>query len=167
MKNLKKIMALVVTVGVIGSATAAFAASTADIVSSLTGKTTDELIQERAAGKTYGTIAKEADKLEEFQVQMFEQKKSILDQRVKDGTLTQQQADEIYEAIKNNQSSCEGTGSVAIGKEYGASFGQGSGMGDGNGTGRGNGYGSRNGMGQGKMTDRGNGLHNGTGSVAE
>lgn len=167
MKNLKKIMVLVVAVGVIGSATAVFAASAADIVSGLTGKTTDELIQERAAGKTYGTIAKEADKLEEFQAQMLEQKKAVLDQRVKDGTLTQQRADEIYDAIKNNQTSCEGSGSAAIGKEYGACFGQGSGMGNGNGIGRGKGNGSRNGLGQGKMAGRGNGLCNGYGAVTE
>jgi len=169
MKNFKKVMALVVTVGIIGSATAVFAANTADIVSSLTGKTTDELIQERAAGKTYGTIAKEADKLEEFQTQMIEQKKAVLDQRVEDGTLTQKQADEIYQAIKNNQASCDGSGSgsSAIGKEYGVGFGQGSGMGNGNGIGKGNGNGSRNGLGKGKMAGRGNGLRNCSGAVAE
>ncbi len=72
---------------------------------------------------------------------MLEQKKVLLDERVKDGTLTQQQADEIYNRMKNNQANCDGTGNARIGKNSGAGFGQGKGMGRGFGCGAGTGCG--------------------------
>lgn len=155
MKNIKKFVAVVAAVSVMGAAGAVFAASAktpAEIVSGLTGKTVEDLNEERAAGKTYGTIANEAGKLDEFKSQMLEQKKAILDQRVKDGQLTQQQADEIYNAIKDNQANCDGTGSAGIGKKFGAGFGQGNGMGKG--TGMRNGNGSGRGMGYGRGMNR-------------
>jgi hypothetical protein len=99
-------------------------------------------------------MAKDAGKLEEFKAQMLEQKKAILDQRVKDGKLTQEQADEIYNAIKNNQANCDGTGSAAIGRKYGAGFGLGSGMGNGQGAGRGAGMRNGYGMGAGRGMNR-------------
>jgi len=157
MKNLKKIIAAVTVVGILGATGAAYAATVktpAEIASELTGKTVEDLYKERASGKTYGTIAKDAGKLEEFKAQMLEQKKAILDQRVKDGKLTQEQADEIYNAIKNNQTNCDGTGSAAIGRKYGAGFGQGSGMGNGLGAGRGAGMRNGGGMGAGRGMNR-------------
>lgn len=159
MKRLKKLAAVVSVIGVLGAAGAAFAATTitpAEIVSGLTGKTVTELYQERSTGKTYGTIANEAGKLEEFKTQMLEQKKIVLDQRVKDGSLTQEQADDIYNAIKNNQAACDGTGSAGIGRKYGAGFGQSCGMGLGQGAGAGmrNGAGFGGGMGAGRGLNR-------------
>jgi hypothetical protein len=157
MKNIKKLIAVIAAVGVLGATGAVYAAdlkTPADIVSGLTGKSVEALTEERATGKTYGTIAKDADKLEEFQAQMLEQKKAILDQRVKDGKLTQAQADEIYKAIKDNQATCDGTGSAGIGKKYGAGFGQGNGMGKGQGSCTGTGMGG-NGQGRGMGTGRG------------
>lgn len=148
MKSLKKLTVVLVVVGMFAAAGAVYAAgkSPADITAGLTGKTVDALYQERAAGKTYGTIANEAGKLEEFKSQMIEQKKAVLDQRVQEGKLTQAQADEIYNAIKDNQANCDGTANGgAIGKKFGAGFGQGSGMGRGAGAGRGTGV--RGGMG--------------------
>lgn len=146
MKNLKRLIVLAVAIGVLGTAGVAYAAdikTPADIAAALTGKSVADVTGERAEGKTYGTIAKEAGKLEEFKSQMLEQKKAVLDQRVNDGTLTQQQADEIYNRIKTNQAACDGSGSAGIGKSYGAGFGQGRGMGlrmgRGAGTGSGNG----------------------------
>lgn len=136
MKNIKKLIAVMAVVGVLGATGVAFAADAktkAEMVSSLTGKSVEDVNQERATGDTYCTIAKEADKLEEFQTQMLEQKKAILDQRVKDGRLTQAEADEIYKAIMDNQTTCDGSGSAGIGKRYGAGFGQGNGMGQGKG----------------------------------
>lgn len=152
MKNMKKLIALIAVVGVLGSAGAAFAATAktpAEIAAGLTGKTVEELYKERTAGKTYGTIAKDAGKLDEFKIQMLEQKKAVLDQRVKDGTLTQQQADEIYNAIKNNQATCNGTGNAQLGKKCGAGFGSGAGRGPGMGRGAGMGNGSCIGIGAG------------------
>lgn len=155
MKKTKKTIAIIAIIGTLAVTGAAFAdgfKTPADIVASLTGKTTSELYQERAAGKTYGTIAKDAGKLDEFQAQMLEQKKAVLDQRVKDGILTQAEADTIYNNIKNNQATCDGTGSAGIGRNAGVGFGNG---GAGRGMGNGMGNGMRNGMG------RGAGMHNG------
>lgn len=135
MKNFKKLIAAVAVIGVLGTAGVAFAATAktpAEIVAGLAGKTVESVTKERVAGKTYGTIAKDAGKLDEFKTQMLGQKKSVLDQRVKDGTLTQQQADETYNAIKNNQATCNGTGSTGMGRKAGAGN-----CGMGNGQGRG------------------------------
>jgi hypothetical protein len=139
MKNMKKLIAIVTMVGVLGTAGVAFAAgqTPGDIAADLTSKTVEELYEERAEGKTFGAIAKDAGKLEEFKQQMLEQKKAVLDQSVEDGELTQEEADELYSEIKNNQANCDGSGNAAIGRKYGACFGQGNGMGNGQGAGRG------------------------------
>lgn len=156
MNKLKKMAAVVTVAGMLGAGGVAYAAGAtpADITAGLTGKTIEELRTERAAGKTYGTIAKEAGKLDEFKAQMMEQKKLTLEQRVKDGKLTPEKAEEIIQAIEENQANCDGENKAAIGKKYGAGFGQGSGMGEGNGlrngNGNGNGYGKGMGMGKGR-----------------
>lgn len=142
--KIKKTIAITLAVGVIGAMGVAYAATAktpAEITASVTGKTATQVTEERGQGKTYGTIAKEAGKLDEFKAQMLEQKKAILDQRVKDGKLTQEQADAIYNNIKNNEATCEGTGSARIGKQGGAGFGQGSGYANGQARGKGNGQG--------------------------
>jgi len=150
MTNFKKVAAVVSIAGMLSAGGVAYAAGTkpVDITAGLTGKSVEELRIERAAGKTYGTIAKEAGKLEEFKVQMLEQKKAILEQRVKDGVVTPEKAEEIITAIEENQASCDGDGKAAIGKNNGVGFGQGSGMGAGNGLRNGNGNGNGNGYGK-------------------
>ncbi len=154
MMNFKKLFIVATVVGMLGAAGAAYAATVktpAEITAELTGKTVAELYNERSTGKTYGTIASEAGKLAEFKAQMLEQKKIILDQRVADGRLTQEQADNIYSTMQSHQAICDGTGNAGIGKNYGAGFGQGNGNGscDGTGMGNGNGSGMRNGAGMG------------------
>ncbi|RJE49171.1 MULTISPECIES: DUF2680 domain-containing protein [unclassified Dehalobacter] len=160
MKNIKKFVALLTVVGVLGISGIVYAAdlkTPADIAATVTGQTLDQVTQERAEGKTYGTIAQEAGKLNEFKTQMLEQKKTVLEQRVKDGTLTQQQADQILTRIQNNQALCDGTGNAGIGQGTGAGFGQGkgNGLGRGNATGNGssacNGSGYGSGMGMGRI----------------
>lgn len=143
-KGMKKLSAVLVAILVLGTASVAFAATyktPAEITAGITGKTVEDLNKEKAAGKSYGTIASEAGKLDEFKTQMLEQKKAVLDQRVKDGKLTQAQADEIYNLIKTNQATCDGTGNAAIGKKYGVGFGNGAGKGMGMGKGMGRGMG--------------------------
>lgn len=152
MKNLKKTVAILGTLGILASSTAAYAYSAktpATIAAGLTGKTTTQVYAERAAGKTFGTIAKDAGKLTEFKAQTLVEKKALLDARVKAGTLTQVQADTIYKAIVANQATCDGTGTAAIGRNSGACFGQcaGTGMGMGRGTGAGMRNGTGGGMG--------------------
>lgn len=160
MKNLKKYLALTAAMVIFGASTAAFALdvkSPADIVSSITGKTMEDVVKEKTSGKTYGTIAKDAGKLDEFKIQSLDQKKAVLDQRVKDEKITQQKADEIYNELKTNQASCDGTGIATIGKKNEIGFGQGSGQGLGNnqGAGKGEAKGLKNGSGMG--TKRGAG----------
>ncbi|WP_291634300.1 hypothetical protein [Clostridium sp.] len=153
MKNIKKIVLSIAVVGVLSTSVAFGVVATktpADITSGLTGKTVEEVISERASGKTYGTIASEAGKLDEFKTESLQQKKLALDQRVKDGNLTQAAADEMYTAIAENQETCDGTGSAGIGRMSGAGFGQGNGQG--RGQGMGNGLGQGNGAGCGSYT---------------
>jgi hypothetical protein len=140
MKNIKRLIAVVVSACVVSAAGIAYAAdikTPADIAAAVTGKSATDISNERAEGKTYVTIANEAGKLDEFKTQMLEQKKALLDQKVKDGKITQQQADEIYNAIKNNQVICDGTGNARLGKQFGMGCGNGQGMGNGRGQGQG------------------------------
>ena len=152
MRNFKKLVAAATIVGMLGivgvaSASYATGATTpAGIVSALTGQTVDQVTAERVAGKTYGTIAKDAGKLEEFKTENLDQRKAVLDQRVKDGSLTQAQADATYNAMKTNQATCDGTGNAKLGQKNGAGFGQGMGMGMGSGSGQRNGGGRGRGM---------------------
>ena len=142
MKNIKAIIAmsaLVVVLGVAGVAYAADYKTPADIAAAVTGKSINDVNAERAEGKSYGTIANEAEKLDEFKAQLLEQRKAVLDQRVKDGQITQEQADEMYNNIKDKQSTCTGEGS---GQGAGCGMGQGKGQGMGKGMGRGAGNGS-------------------------
>ncbi|SDI10864.1 DUF2680 domain-containing protein [Desulfosporosinus hippei] len=134
MKKIKTYLIAATVVGLLGVTGTAFAAVTgttpAEITAGLTGKTVEQVTTERADGKTYGTIADEAGKLEEFKAQILEQKKLVLDQRVADGKITQEQADAIYNSLKSNQATCDGTGN-GIGKSAGTGFGMGQGMGQG------------------------------------
>ena len=123
MKNFKKLIVvatIIGSLGIVGIAGAATGATTpAGIVSALTGKTVEAVTAERTAGTTYGTIAQEAGKLEEFKTETLVLKKSMLDQRVKDGNMTQEQADAMYESMKTNQATCDGTGSAGMGQKNG------------------------------------------------
>lgn len=151
MKRFMKITVVIAAIFVLGTAGTAFAASfktPAEIVSEITGKTTDQVDSERASGKTYGAIANDAGKLEEFQTQILEQKRAYLDQRVTDGTLSQERADAIYDAIVEAQSTCDGTGGESQGVGCGAGVGAGSGIG-GCGAGASLGRGACGGMGNG------------------
>lgn len=132
----------------------------AEAVAGLTGRTVQSVIDERKdTGKTYGKIADEAGKLEEFKKESLEMRKDSLAQQVKDGKITQERADEIIKAITENQQTCDGSGSAAIGRNSGAGFGcGGQGCGNGNGQGRGAGNGSGRGAGNGMGRGNGNGV---------
>lgn len=134
--------AMVLTIG--ATSLTVFAASKyktpAEAAAGLTGKTVESVIKEKAdTGKTYGTIAKEAGKLTEFKNETLEMKKDILAERVKDGKITQERADEIITALKENQADCDGTGTGRTGQKMGAGFG-GNGGGNGGGMGKGLGF---------------------------
>ncbi|WMJ23728.1 hypothetical protein RBG61_03440 [Paludicola sp. MB14-C6] len=145
MKKLVSIGAVVLMVSAFS--TTAMAASNyktpAEAAAGVTGKTVEEVTQiKQDTDKTYGTIAKDAGKLEEFKTEMFDMKKDFLATKVADGTITQEKADEIINEIKENQANCDGTGSKGIMRKYGLGFGKS------NGQGKGNGQGMRMGNGQ-------------------
>lgn len=137
MKNLKKIIItglLALTVAATAFAASAYN-SPAEIVAGLTGRSVESVIDERHdTGKSFGTIAKEAGKLDEFKTEVLELRKDQLEARVADGRLTQEQADKILASIEERQAFCDGDG-------YGCGY-------YGNGNGNGNGDGWRNGGGR-------------------
>lgn len=152
MKRLFRLAAigtLALSVGVLGLGSFADSAfkTPAEAVASLTGQSVESVITKRAeTGKTYGTIAQDAGKLEEFKKEMLALKKANLDAQVKAGRLTQAQADAIMKAIEENQATCDGTGGARNGQRMGAKFGSnGAGLGNGGfgcGMGGGRGFGS-------------------------
>jgi hypothetical protein len=132
MKRFMKVTVVIAAVFVLGSVGTAFAATIktpAEVVSELTGKTADQVNSERASGKRYGTIAKDAGKLEEFKKEILEQKRASLNQRVKDGTLSKEKADSIYDAMVKAQESCDGEGGGSSRAGCGAGLGAGAGKG--------------------------------------
>ena len=80
-------------------------------------------------------MAQEAGKLEEFKTESLVLKKAMLDQRVTDGYMTQDQADAMYKSMETYQATCDGAGSAGMGQKSGMGFGRG--MGNGGGLGRG------------------------------
>jgi hypothetical protein len=150
MKTMKKLVVTGVAVFMLaaGSVTA-FAASQystpAEAVAGLTGREVRSVIDERTqTGKTYGSIANEADVLDEFKEEILGMKKDALAARVAAGTMTQEQADAVMAGIEANQANCDGTGTGCgpngAGCGMGAGFGQGRGQ-----SGRGMGNGLRDG----------------------
>ena len=154
MNHTKKIFtACIVALVFVAASVTTFAASAyttpAKAVAGITGRTTDSVIAERMeSGKTYGTIAAEVGKLDEFKTEMLKMKKDNLAKQVEAGTITQEKADAILEAIDKNQAVCDGTGSSKISQGFGARLGsngsgqgfsganRGAGMGRGQGGGR-------------------------------
>ncbi len=126
----------------------------AEAVAGLTGDSVENVIAKKiATGKTYGTLANEAGKLDAFKAEILEIKKASLDAQVKAGTMTQTQADAIMKALTENQATCDGTGTAKIGQNMGAKFGS-------QGQGQGNGGANRgSGLGQGRGNGRGLGVH--------
>ena len=139
--GMKKTLAALVTVGILSIGVATFAAtalSPAEIASKLTGKDLAVVQQERTAGKTYGTIAKDVGKLDEFKKEMLENRKAAIDERVNNGQMTKEDAAKLLAAMEERMATCDGTGMAAggLGQKFGAAFGQGGGRGNGQGAGR-------------------------------
>lgn len=146
MKGFKRRIVLLSAVSMlsIGSVATVMAANyqtPADAAADVTGRDVEDVVQERfETGKTFGAIAAEAGKLEEFKKKVLDAKEKLLKEQVEDGAITQEQADDILEAVKERQAACDGTG-------YGMGCGRGCGFGYGAGYGRGQGagWGRRNG----------------------
>ncbi len=159
-KKVLAVGAMALTIG--ATSLTAFAASNyktpAEAAAGVTGKTVETVTQEKAeTGKTYGTIAKDAGKLDEFKKENLEMKKDNLKSQVESGKITQEKADEIIKAVEKNQAECDGSGSAKIGQGMGARVGS-------NGEGQGNG-GANCGKGQGRgQNGGGKGLGNKAGA---
>ena len=119
----------------------------AEIVAELTGKSAEEVAEIRyESGKTYGQIAYDEsdDTFEQFKEEILENRKAILNERVEEGVLTQEEADKILEDIEVMQEDCLGTGDggYGMGRGFGIMGNQfGNGNGFGNGGNRGMGFG--------------------------
>lgn len=141
MKVLKRTITLFAVAAMLsaGSITAMAAdyQTPADIVATLTGRSVEDVIQERiGSGKTYGMIAAEAGMSEEFKAESLNIKEDILNENVSAGLLSQKEADEILDAIRTRQAVCDGTG---YGNGLGCGYGRGAGFGRGRGIGAGRG----------------------------
>ena len=148
----KTVVALVLGLS-IGLVSLAFAdtvlKSPAQIYSDLTDKTVAEAYELRAeTEKTYGELAKDAGVYEQFQAQSLEQKKAMIEERVQEGTLTRERANEMIDQLED----CDGT-MQRIGQGSGMRFGQGSGGGFGNGSKDGSGFGGGQGRGFGRSSN--------------
>lgn len=132
MKRISKIIAggtLAVAMGV--TSLTAFAAAKYDnpweALAGITGKTEEEIEKEHwEEGKMLYEIAEEEGKLEEFRAEVKEQKEELIEERVSEGTLSRERADEILENIENGTGPC-----------FGGPAGQNGGFGFGGGMGRG------------------------------
>ena len=101
----------ILSVGSAATVVAADYQTPAETIASLTGRPVSEIIQEAVdSGKTYGMIAAEAGKLEEFKEERLNVKEQILDENVENGAISQEEADNILEDIKERQAICDGTG---------------------------------------------------------
>lgn len=148
MKKLKKIgvtisVSAIVLASGVGVALASDVFSPAEKLSELTGKSV-EALYEAKGDKTFGELASENGVLDEFKENMLQNKKNILDQRVAEGTLTQEEADEIYSKLLENIETCDGSNNRGNKGRLGLGFGRGNGMGNGNKTGQGCGLGANN-----------------------
>lgn len=135
-KLLSTLLVVLLTAAMSVSAFAATYSTPADACADVTGKTLEQVIALRQDGKTYGTIASEAGKLEEFKDAVYEIKEDRLKELVKNGTITQAEADEVLAIIKERQAVCDGSGNGGGGLGLGIGGGYGNG-----GTGRGMGAG--------------------------
>lgn len=113
----KTVVFITILVVMLVGATVAFAAdeikTPAEIVSDLTGESLDDVTEARENGETYGKQAADAGKLDEFKAERLAQCKLALDEAVKEGRITREQADEMYAAMEQRMETCTGTGEGA------------------------------------------------------
>jgi hypothetical protein len=121
--------------------------SPAQSLSELTGISIEELYEAKG-DQTFGALAQELEVEDAFRADMVANKLAIIEERVIQGTLTREVADEMIAVILENQENCDGTGLNQGDLRLGLGLGQGNGMGNGERVGSGRGFGSRNGLGQ-------------------
>ncbi|MEA5095237.1 DUF2680 domain-containing protein [Sedimentibacter saalensis] len=136
-KHKKSAVVVLVVLALLATSFTAFAytvSSPAEILAGLTGKSVEEVTDERyETGLTYGQMAYDQGLWEEYNEKMLEDKKAYLDEKVKDGTITQEQADAIYGNMLLRQEDCtaNGFGGGCGGGMMGLGYGSGRGCGGG------------------------------------
>ena len=117
--------------------------SPAQTYADLSEITVEEAYELRGTDKTFGQLAEESDLIDDFRKANLESKKTILADMVRTEQITQEQADEIINAMEQND--CSTPGENRIGQKFGIGFGRYL-NGNGHGQGRGNhsGYGFSN-----------------------
>lgn len=148
--KLKRMMVLGLSVVIIGG-TAAFAASPAENYADIASVTVEEAYAAREEGQSFGQLAEEQGLLDEFKVQILADKKVTIEQRVEEGLMTREEADEFFNKMEANMENCDPGNPSRLGKELGMKFGNG------------NGKGKRLGEGQGKRDGTGTGMRKGAG----
>lgn len=97
-----------------------------EALAGITGKSVEEIEEEHfKEGKMLYEIAEEEGKLDEFRSEVLEQKKEVIEERVKEGSLSRERADEVLENIENGIGPCGG----GAGQNYGMGFRRGMGRG--------------------------------------
>ena len=117
LKGMKKILTGGIAVLTLPTAVLAAPAygTPAEAAAGVTGRTLEEIAEERLSGKPYGLIAAESGMLEGFQAAMLEIREAALAARVESGALAQEEADAVLEAIRQRQAVCDGTGAGGCG----------------------------------------------------
>lgn len=116
MMNMKKVltagaMILALNATAITSFAAAKYQTPAEVAAGVTGQTVESVTAQRqSSGKTYGSIAAEAGKLDEFKAANIDVKKDRLSALVESGRLTQEEADSILKDMEENSAYCTGAG---------------------------------------------------------
>lgn len=155
-KRTKIITTTLLTLSIFGFSTPIFASNQytlkAQTLSQLTNKSIETISDiKNKLDMTFGEIAKENGVLDQFKKVNLEQKEEILNEKVNQGIITKEEAENILNQIRENQENCDGSGSNS--QNLGLGLGLGNGNGSGNGSGRGNGSGNgagNGGQGQGK-----------------
>jgi hypothetical protein len=147
MNRLKILAVTTALVMVLGATTiTAFAgtafSSPAELLASLTGKTVETVTEEKLdANQTYGALAQDAGVYEGFKSGMQEVRENRILEKIENGNLTKDEANEILDAIEERMATCDGTG--LQGKNQRLGLGYGIHMGSRNGENSGNGEGNQ------------------------
>lgn len=148
--KLRKVIGLGLAISLFGGI-AAYAATPAEIYSDVKGITVEEAYTQKGTDKTFGQLAAENGVSDEFKQKMLEDKKEKINQKVKDGIITQEKADEFIKQLEENVKNCDPSNPARLGQKLNMRFGNGNGKGKGMGQGNGQGRGLGRGMGQGRM----------------
>ena len=130
-KKILLIVALILSITSVTVYAATNYKSPADIASKVTGKPVEEVVKEKVdSNKSYGELAKDQGKLEEFKNEMFDYKKEVVKEKIEEGAITKEEGDKFLAEMEKHQEFCNGTGRRANG-ESGMAFGFGHMMGKG------------------------------------